>query len=274
MDVFQALERNCFSVSLEPQKKDGVLRQLAELAANHPAANQLGAEVIYEKMMARESQGTTGFGSGIAIPHARLQGLSDFVTFVVTSEKGVDFDAMDKKKVHVIGVILGPAEKVEAHLKILAAFSKVFSNSGAKKELLTAANPNILFEVFVRHLRIGGEISPDYRKMKMLYVVLYNEELLYEILEYFIEEGIEGATITDGVGMGQYISSIPLFAGFLNFLREDKNRCKVLMALIPERHLQKITAGLEEITGDLDKKQGAMIWAMDICFYKGTMKMM
>lgn len=46
------------------------------------------------------------------------------------------------------------------------------------------------------------------------------------------------------------------------------------MVMIPEEKLDDVIEGIEEITGDLDKKQGAMIIASDVSFHKGTMKMM
>ncbi|MGM0597086.1 MAG: hypothetical protein ACQES9_08620, partial [Myxococcota bacterium] len=64
------------------------------------------------------------------------------------------------------------------------------------------------------------------------------------------------------------------FAGFLNFMSDKKNHSKTIIATIPESKLQTITAGIEKITGDLDEKQGAMIFTVDISHYKGSMKML
>jgi PTS system nitrogen regulatory IIA component len=103
---------------------------------------------------------------------------------------------------------------------------------------------------------------------------LYEDELLYSVLEIFIEEGIEGATIIESAGMGQYISNVPLFADFIGFMRENKHQSKTLMALVPQEHVQDIINRIEDVTGDLDKKQGAMIMVLDVPYFKGTMRMM
>ena len=110
--------------------------------------------------------------------------------------------------------------------------------------------------------------------MKLLILTLYVEDFIYSILEFFIQEGVEGANILESFGMGQYISNIPLFADFIGFMKESKNRSKTILALIPEDRIDSIIQGIEDITGDLDKKQGAMIMTLDVSFYKGTMKMM
>ena len=93
-------------------------------------------------------------------------------------------------------------------------------------------------------------------------------------MEYFIQEGIDGATIVESSGMGEYISNIPLFASFIGFMNENKHSSKTIMAMIPAERQQEILEGIESITGDLDKKEGAMIFMTDVTFYKGTMKML
>ena len=111
-------------------------------------------------------------------------------------------------------------------------------------------------------------------KQKLLQVILYEEIFFYDLLEFYLEEGIDGASVIDSSGMGQYISNIPLFASFIGFMNENKNRSRTIMAMVPESRVEALVAGIERITGDLEKKQGAMILVLDVAFSKGTMKMM
>ena len=69
-------------------------------------------------------------------------------------------------------------------------------------------------------------------------------EILKKAAAYLAKESLPGATVIEGVGMGQYISSKPM------------------------------VAGIEEITGDLNSSQQALIISLEIAFTKGTMKMM
>ena len=57
-------------------------------------------------------------------------------------------------------------------------------------------------------------------------------------------------------------------------MQKNKNQSRTILALVPEERVQQIVEGIEEITGDLDKKQGAMVYVVDVPFYKGTMKML
>ncbi len=57
-------------------------------------------------------------------------------------------------------------------------------------------------------------------------------------------------------------------------MNEQKNRSNTILATIPADREDDIIKGIEAITGDLDKKQGAMLMTLDIAVWKGTMKMM
>lgn len=275
MELIEIVDRKCCAVNFKAASKDEVLKKISELALRSPLMDKFDYESLYKQLKEREDQGSTGFGDGIAMPHARIEGMEKFLVFIITSSKGVEFDSLDKKKVKLIFVILGPAEAVQDHLKILATISRTLGSSASvRNEVMKALTNTALYEAFIRHSRLTTGSTGKTRKMKMLYVVLYIEDFLYDILEFFIEMGIDGTTIIESSGMGEYISNVPMFAEFIGFMKENKNRSKTLMTLVPEDKLDDVIEGIEDITGDLDKKQGAMIIVTDISYYKGTMKMM
>lgn len=276
MDLYTILNHDACRLNIGERSKEGVLRKIAEVAAITPAVAvaEVSGQQIYQQLMAREDQGSTGFGNGVAIPHTRVKGMKEFLLFLITTRKGVDFGAIDHKRVQVFFVLLGPDDQVNEHLKALAAVSRVLSNSNVKKEILSASGPTAACESFLRNVRYVEGGRPSAQKMRVLYVILYLDELLYDILEFFIEQGVEGATIVESSGMGRYISNIPLFASFIGFMNEDKTSSRTIMALVPENRVDDLIGGIEDITGDLDKKEGAMVFTTDVSFYKGTMKMM
>ncbi len=273
MNLYDITSEEACAVNLPAKTREEILRSIATQATRISAFSEVDEEEIFQGLLNREEQGSTGFGGGIAIPHARFEKAKEFGFFIVTSRRGVDFDAMDKKKVKVFFVLLGPADGVREHLQILAAVSNIIARSNIKNELLNATTRSVVYEIFLsktqdkkpRHLQ---------EKQKLLQVILYEEIFFYDLLEFYIEEGIDGATVLDSSGMGQYISNIPLFASFIGFMNEDKNRSRTIMAIVPESRVEALVAGIERITGDLEKKQGAMILVLDVAFSKGTMKMM
>jgi nitrogen PTS system EIIA component len=72
----------------------------------------------------------------------------------------------------------------------------------------------------------------------------------------------------------QVPSLSPLFATFIGFFNERKNQSKTIMALIPAEREHELIEGIEKITGDLDRKEGAMIITTDVSIYRGSMKIM
>lgn len=274
MDIYKVLRKKSCSVSIEARTKEAVLEELAELAAGIDERADVPINTIAKKLKEREAQGSTGFGNELAIPHARIKGLKGFILYIAISKNGVDFESLDKKKVKVFFVILAPEEKVNEHLKILASVSRTFSHTKVKKELLQARNGAILYESFVRNSQGMASAESKTRTMKLMYVILYIDEFLNDILELFIQEGIEGATIINSSGMGEYISNIPLFATFIGFMNQSKASSQTIMAVIPEELESVLIEGVEEVIGDLDKKQGAMVFTTEISNYKGTMRMM
>ena len=274
MELYKILKEKCCKIGLKAKTREEALKLLAEQACKSKILQGISVDNVYEKLLEREKQGSTGFGEGIAIPHARIEGMKDFLLFIAVFPKGVAFEALDNKKVKIFFVLLAPPEKVNEHLKILAMVSRTLSSGNVKREILKATNKAVLYEAFLRNTRVVDKTSVDARKMKLMLTILYYEDLFYDIMSFFIEEGIEGATILESAGMGQYISYIPLFADFASFMQKSKNSSKTIIALVPEDKIDRLMKGIEEITGDMNKKQGAMVIALDISFFKGSMKMM
>lgn len=272
--IIDILDKKCCLINMKAKKKEEALKILAKQASKSEKTGDLTSDKLFELLNIREKQGSTGFGNGIAIPHARIKGMKEFFLFIAISPKGIEFDAMDKKKVHIFFVILGPADQVNEHLKILAGISQIVSDANVRTELIRAATVTSLYESFIRHTSVSTQPKGKKKKMKLVYIILYLEEFMYHILEMFIQEGIEGANILESSGMGEYISNVPLFADFIGFMQTNKNKSKTIMALVPEDDVEALIEGVEKITGDLDKKQGATIIVSDVTLYRGSMKMM
>lgn len=273
MNFYEIMSEAACLANAPARHREDILRAIAKQAVKAPSLIPLGEEKIYKALLEREHQGSTGFGEGAAIPHARFKELKEFVFFIVTSRHPIDFEAIDKKKVSVFFVLLGPSDQVKDHLKALAGVSTVLARTNVKNELRLAANGSVLYETFLRQTR-DEKPAELMTKQKLLIVVLYEDDLFYDLLEFFLEEGIDGATVVESLGMGHYISNIPLFSSFVSFMNEDHNRSRTILATVPEGQVARVVSGIEDLTGNLDKTQGAMIMVLDIALTKGSMKML
>lgn len=100
--------------------------QLLRILAEKIAARGLvrNADELYQKLSEREQIGSTGIGSGIAIPHCKLKGLTKGVVSVGTAPDGVDFGAADGRPVRLVFLVISPNESPAEHLQVLAAISR------------------------------------------------------------------------------------------------------------------------------------------------------
>lgn len=101
---------------------------IAELADVAAAAAGLSADTVRDAVWAREEAMSTGLGNGVALPHARLDGLRAPVLVAGIATAGIDFDAPDGRRSEVIFLALIPADAPGAQLEIAAAVARVFRN--------------------------------------------------------------------------------------------------------------------------------------------------
>jgi PTS system nitrogen regulatory IIA component len=94
------------------------------------AAPVVGLETpqIAASLSAREALGSTGVGSGIALPHGRLEGFSDIFGLFARLERPIDFAAVDGKPVDLVFLLLSPTQGQNEHLAALAAVSRRLRN--------------------------------------------------------------------------------------------------------------------------------------------------
>jgi PTS system nitrogen regulatory IIA component len=122
--------------SLAAETKVEVLLELAaKVEERHPLLNR---ERVYQVLQERERLGSTGIGDGIAIPHGKLKQATDLVLVFGRSSKGVDFNALDGREVHIFILLLAPEEAFGFHLKMLGRISRILKDPEVRKGLLEA----------------------------------------------------------------------------------------------------------------------------------------
>ena len=118
------------------------------------AALDLSSETIYRALLAREKLGSTAIGEGIAIPHCRINECAEAAGCPVTLEEPIDFGSTDGRDVDVIFVLLVPKEATQAHLNLLAALARSFSNADLRNRVRQTLDPAEL-----RQLLLSGEAA-------------------------------------------------------------------------------------------------------------------
>ena len=122
--------------------KKALFQQLATAAAS---AYGLDAATIVERLTAREKLGSTGFGAGVAVPHAKLPGLSHVVGVFAKLAQPIDFQAVDDLSVDIVFLLLSPVDAGATHLRALARVSRRLRERGFVDKLRGAGSPDALY---------------------------------------------------------------------------------------------------------------------------------
>jgi PTS system nitrogen regulatory IIA component len=140
MKISRLLSEVLIEPDLKPTAKEAVLERLVELAAGCVKADcQADSAQVLNALRARETVTSTGIGSGVAIPHAKIEGLSKMILVLARSRQGVDFQALDDAPVFLFFMVVAPPDSVSDYLKLLAAISSFVKKDANRKALMAAA---------------------------------------------------------------------------------------------------------------------------------------
>lgn len=118
--------------------KKEVLDQMVDLMAKSGKINDI--ETYRKGVYAREEEGTTGIGEGIAIPHCKSDAVTKPGLAAMVVKEGVDFDALDGGAVKLIFLIAAPNTEDNVHLDVLSKLSVLLMDEAFTIGLLNAKN--------------------------------------------------------------------------------------------------------------------------------------
>lgn len=123
--------------------------QLFEFAARQLGQRHaLNAQTLATALLLREQSGCTGLGHGLALPHARISGLSEAHALFLRLKQGLAFDAPDHALAHSFLFLLLPQETRPHHLQLLASIARMFSERPFREELSRCRHPQQVQRLF------------------------------------------------------------------------------------------------------------------------------
>jgi PTS system nitrogen regulatory IIA component len=122
---------------------------LAELAARFAAVYGLDQMRVLDGLEERESLGSTGFGRGVAIPHARIEGVGKPVCAVLRLASPIEFAAADGMPVDIVFGLLSPDRSGAVHLHALAAISRLMRDERMRERLIEAPDDEAAYALLV-----------------------------------------------------------------------------------------------------------------------------
>src|SRR6201994_1927124 len=146
MNISDLLTPDAVMPALKVQNKKQLLQELAARAA---LQIRLPEKQIFETLIERERLGTTGVGSGIAIPHGRMAGATNITGVFARLENPIDYEAVDGQPVDLVFMLLAPENAGADHLKALARVSRLLRNQQTCEKLRAAQSAEALYAILI-----------------------------------------------------------------------------------------------------------------------------
>lgn len=120
MKLTELVKPGSIIAELASSDRNGVIRDLVQALADGDLVAQDSVEGVVRSIVSRErTRGTTGIGKGVAVPHAKVEGQAAVAAAVGRSVAGVDFASLDGQPVHIVFLIVSPADQPELHLRAM-----------------------------------------------------------------------------------------------------------------------------------------------------------
>ncbi len=121
----------------------GTIREVLSVLCRRAAECNPGQDAtdLFRAVWAREQAMHTALPHGLAVPHARVDGLAKPQVLVARCREGVDFDAADGQLSRLIFLILTPTDQPDTQIEMLALIAKTFDASDTRQRCMQAATP-------------------------------------------------------------------------------------------------------------------------------------
>jgi PTS system nitrogen regulatory IIA component len=147
MDMGHWLEAGAIALKLRVDGKRQALTALAGVAGR--VLHRPPADVL-ERLLAREAEGSTGVGHGVALPHARVPGLAGLKAVFVRLETPVAFEAIDEQPVDLMLALFAPEGSGVEHLRGLARASRAVRRPELRQQLRQARTPDAVYALLAQ----------------------------------------------------------------------------------------------------------------------------
>lgn len=144
MELTKILAPGAVRIVSHLTSKKRLFQEIGEVVAS---VHNLNASLAVDGLQERESLGPTGVGHGIALPHARLQGLDRIIGVFLRLEKPLDYDSVDRLPADLIFALFAPKDSGVAHLKALALVSRTMRDAGVCAKLRANTDPAKLYAI-------------------------------------------------------------------------------------------------------------------------------
>ena len=145
MKLTEYISKDCIISNLKSHDKIHAIRELTRLLEKREKIDDMDG--VLERVLERESFDSTGIGSGIAVPHARINTIDQMVCAVGRKREGMEYRSIDGKPVHLVFLILYPPSEAHKYLYFISSLSRLVMDEHLVERLMESPSATSMYKV-------------------------------------------------------------------------------------------------------------------------------
>lgn len=156
INLSELITPDAIKVPLTSTTKQAVIEELVDLL--HQANRISNPQEVKRVVLEREQQRSTGIGEGLAIPHGKSTTLDDLIIAIGKPATPVEFEAIDKKPVRLLVLLVSPPNRTADHIQALGRISRLMSQDEFRQAVYDAESREEMYRLFheAETARAGG----------------------------------------------------------------------------------------------------------------------
>ncbi len=147
MKLSEIIASKAIVPELNARGRDEAITELVEVMSSAGILGDVSVDSAVKAVLQRESKATTGIGKGVALPHAKMEGISHPIGAVGRSGEGIDFAALDGKPVYVVILLLSGQDNPDEHLQAMEMIFKHVQQDRFRKWLRQSSSMEEISEL-------------------------------------------------------------------------------------------------------------------------------
>ena len=143
-DIVKFLSDDSIIINCDSKSQKNALEVISKKMSMLTSANE---DEIFAKLYDREKLATTAFGNGIAITHARVEGIQDAKIIILKLDKAISFNSTDNSKVDIIISLLVPNDKNDIHVELLSYIASLLDDKIFREKIRAATTVNDIMTI-------------------------------------------------------------------------------------------------------------------------------
>ena len=144
-DILALIDPEYFSMKLKGETKEEIITELIDMLAD--GGKLLDREMVTADVLEREKTMSTGMAHGIALPHAKTDGIADTAVAVGVKKEGINFDSLDGQPSRLFILLVSPKKAHSIHVQFLAAVGSILGEKDVRETVINAVAPDVAVDL-------------------------------------------------------------------------------------------------------------------------------